>query len=65
VTHLRQMMLDELQHRNYSQSTVRSYIYAVEDFARYSIVLVFRFTRVLVQATRTGHQTVLYKASSP
>jgi site-specific recombinase XerD len=29
------MMLDELQRRNYSQSTVRSYIYAVEDFAKY------------------------------
>jgi site-specific recombinase XerD len=28
-------MLDELQRRNYSQSTVRSYIYAVEDFANY------------------------------
>jgi integrase/recombinase XerD len=35
VTHLRQLMLDELQRRNYSQSTVRSYIYAVEDFAKY------------------------------
>ncbi|MEA2263456.1 MAG: hypothetical protein QOJ51_6281, partial [Acidobacteriaceae bacterium] len=29
MTHLRQLMLDELQRRNYSQSTVRSYIYAV------------------------------------
>ena len=28
-------MLDELQRRNYSQSTVRTYIYAVEDFAKY------------------------------
>ena len=35
MTYLRQMMLDELQRRNYSQSTVRSYIYAVEDFAKY------------------------------
>jgi hypothetical protein len=35
VTHLRQLMLDELQRRNYSQSTVRSYIFAVEDFAKY------------------------------
>jgi integrase/recombinase XerD len=35
VTHLRQRMLDELQRRNYSKSTVRSYIYAVEDFAKY------------------------------
>ena len=35
MTHLRQLMLDELQRRNYSQSTVRSYIHAVEDFAKY------------------------------
>jgi integrase/recombinase XerD len=28
-------MLDELQRRNYAQNTVRSYIKAVEDFARY------------------------------
>ena len=35
MAYLRQMMLDELQRRNYSQSTVRSYIYAVEDFAKY------------------------------
>jgi len=33
VTHLRQRMLDELQRRNYSQSTARCYIHAVEDFA--------------------------------
>jgi hypothetical protein len=35
VTHLRQMMLDELQRRNYSSNTVRSYVHAVEEFARY------------------------------
>jgi hypothetical protein len=35
VTHLRQRMLDELQRRNDSQKTVRSYIHAVEEFARY------------------------------
>jgi len=31
VTHLRQLMLDELQRRNYSPNTVRSYIHAVEE----------------------------------
>jgi integrase/recombinase XerD len=35
VTHLRKMMLEELQRRNYSQHTTRSYIRTVEDFARH------------------------------
>ena len=35
MTHLRQMMLDELQRRNYSQSTVRSYIRVTEDFSKH------------------------------
>ena len=35
MTRLRQMMLDELQRRNYSANTVRTYIHAIEDFARY------------------------------
>ena len=35
MTRLRRLMLDELQRRNYAQNTVRSYIHAVEDFARY------------------------------
>jgi integrase/recombinase XerD len=35
VTHLRQLMLDELERRNYSPNTVRSYVHAVEEFARY------------------------------
>ena len=35
MTHLRQRMLDELQRRNYSPNTVRSYVHAIEEFARY------------------------------
>ena len=35
MTHLRQLMLDELQRRNYSPETVRSYLHAVEAFARH------------------------------
>jgi len=34
VTHLRKMMLEELQRRNYSQHTTRNYLRTVEDFAR-------------------------------
>ncbi len=31
VTHLRKLMLDELQRRNYAQNTVRAYVRAVES----------------------------------
>jgi len=34
VTHLRKLMLEELQRRNYSKHTTRYYIHTVEDFAR-------------------------------
>jgi integrase/recombinase XerD len=33
VTHLRQLMLDELQRRNYSKATARIYIRSVKEFA--------------------------------
>jgi integrase/recombinase XerD len=35
VTQLRKMMLEELQRRNFSQTTVNSYIRVVKDFARH------------------------------
>ncbi len=33
MTRLRRMMLEELERRNYTASTARAYIRAVEDFA--------------------------------
>jgi site-specific recombinase XerD len=35
VTHLRKKMLEELERRNYCQSTVRTYVKTIEDLARY------------------------------
>ena len=34
MTHLRKMMLEELQRRNYAETTISSYIRIVEDFSR-------------------------------
>jgi len=35
MTRLRQMMLDELERRNYSQTTRRAYLLGVEQFAKH------------------------------
>jgi integrase/recombinase XerD len=35
VTHLRQIMLEELQRRNYSESTIRAHIRTVEHYSRH------------------------------
>lgn len=35
MTHLRKMMLEELERRNYSESTVCAYIRTIKDLARY------------------------------
>jgi integrase/recombinase XerD len=35
VTHLRQVMLEELQRRNFAATTITTYLKAVEQFARY------------------------------
>jgi len=35
VTHLRKMMLEELQRRNYAETTINSYLRTVEEFSRH------------------------------
>ena len=35
MNNLRKRMLEELQRRNYSAGTIRSYLFAVKDFAAY------------------------------
>jgi len=35
VTHLRKMMLEELQRRNYAETTIGCYLRTVEDFSRH------------------------------
>ncbi len=35
MTHLRKMMLEGLQRRNYAQNTIDRYLFAVEDFSRH------------------------------
>ena len=35
MTHLRQLMLEELRRRNFADSTIRSYLHAVEHYSRY------------------------------
>jgi integrase/recombinase XerD len=35
MTHLRKMMLEELERRNYAQTTIDCYIQTIADFARH------------------------------
>jgi hypothetical protein len=46
MTHLRKMMLEELERRNYAQTTIDCYIQTVEDFARH-------FRRPLISSLRS------------
>ena len=35
MTHLRQLMIEELQRRNFAETTIRSYVHGVEHFSQY------------------------------
>jgi site-specific recombinase XerD len=35
VTHLRQLMIEELRRRNFAETTIRSYVHGVEHFSQY------------------------------
>jgi integrase/recombinase XerD len=35
VTHLKKLMLEELERRNYAASTTRAYLRVVDEYARY------------------------------
>ena len=35
MTHLRQLMIEELHRRNFAETTIRSYVHSVEHFSRY------------------------------
>ena len=35
MTHLRQLMIEELQRRNFAPGTIRAYVHGVEHFSRY------------------------------
>ncbi len=35
MTHLRKITLEELERRNYSETTMRAHLFTIEDFARY------------------------------
>ena len=45
MTHLRQLMLEELRRRNYAESTIHAYLHTVEHFAGTSIVRPINWAR--------------------
>jgi hypothetical protein len=59
MTHLRKMMLEELERRNYAQTAIDCYIQTVKDFARY-----FRRPpdQLIAEHTMTGGSAVLLSA---
>ena len=72
MTHLRKRMLEELQRRNYSQSTIESYLHAVEDFAKFfgkrpdqlDVEHIRRYQLHLVQQRKLATNTVVVRMSA-
>ena len=68
MTHLRKMMLEELQRRNYSEETIRSYIHTVKDFARRFNCPPDRLARIshtkLKKAVASWHNSFVWKDSA-
>ena len=56
MTHLRKMMLEELQRRNYAETTINSYIRIVEDFS----LLCLPKTPSDSSRVASGHVTMLH-----
>jgi len=72
MTPLRQRMLEELQRRNYSQTTIESYILAVKEFAEYfgkspallGAEAVRRYQLYLINEKKLAPQTVKVRMSA-
>src|SRR5215831_17074426 len=73
MTKLRQRMLEELQRRNYSRETIRSYIQSVRQFSEYfgkppdrlGATHVQRFQWYLLQERKLAPSTVEIRISAP
>jgi integrase/recombinase XerD len=77
VTQLRKQMLEELQRRNYSQTTVKGYLKIVESFAKHfhhapdqlgpeqiRAYQAHLFTDRKMNARTVGHHTAALRSSS-
>ena len=72
MTQLRKMMLEELQRRNYSQATVRAYLLAVRQFAKYfhrppdqlGPDHIRRFQSYLLQEKKLSPRTVVQRVAA-
>jgi Putative transposase len=65
VTHLRKMMLEELQRCNYAQNTMRSYIRILEDFSRSFHRAPDRLQKSPLAEVSDGHSRTLAGKASP